>query len=376
MYIDTCSIAASQSYNESMNPAQFSIDLLRADCAMFESLINLDIAQALNESGQIVLSEADMETMLEGAGSGIIAKIKELIGKIKSAISGFVKKISSKLQEIFDKDKKIYKKYSEAFKNVVNNPSIAKDYKVDNFEIPNYDNLDKIFAGDIVTNIFKNIELLSTISKLKMIRDESECSKILKDFNKKCDEELEEVDKISQSITEKKSGFVIIDIIKADNLSRIEENIKFGKNKRIKLIEKMAAIQQAELKKIESETNIQQLKGTAYDGYLDRQAEEQLPNDKNPLSGSITKYNTMYSIISKAQQIVNKIMSYQLSAVKKEYALERKIFLQIGKLNKNNEAYKPPEEDETKNESALDLKLWAIGEASDLYIEESFASLF
>ena len=354
--------------NESANPLQFTIDLIRADCAMFEAVVNCDVAQIMNESGQISISESEMNTILESTGNGIIAKIKELIAKAKEAIKKFIIKIQQKFEDVFSKDKRIYEKYAESFKNVINDTSIAMD-KEGEFEIPNYDTLDTILMGKKVGSIEK-LNLMSTLTKVKSIRDESEFEKIVKDFNDTCTKEKEELNELSKKLTVKKSGF-LISLVTNEGLQRIEENIKFGKSKRLKAVRAFFESQSKHLDSIKSTINLEKLEGRGYDSYLDKKA-----GDSNKLSGSVAKYNAIFSIINATQQVINATMNCELNAMKKEYAVERKLFVQIATMNKKHTAYDKPKSDEKdKGVKKESFELWALGEMSDMCIEEAFASL-
>lgn len=346
MFVDTClsAIDASQVYNESGNPAQFSIDLLRADCAMFESLVNLDIAHALNESGQLIISESELRIMAEGAASGIINKIKELIAKAKHYIEGFIISISNKIKTIFDKDRKLYKRYEADFNKVVNNISTYKSKdNTTEMVFPNYEALDFIlnFQESICGNV---VELAEKMYK----STNEERAKIVENFKKDCETSVKNVEEKATTIQHKVDQG-LLSALTNDIIGRIRENIKQGKDKRIKTIKAW---------------------GNSEIGYLDK-IEKSNRMTAASIEKDMTLYNSIFSLISTAQQTINKITSYQIHAVKTEYKLERKLFVQVAKF-----ANAKSDDNDAKNESALNFEIWAIGEASDDYIEEAFLSLF
>lgn len=364
----------------SFNPLQFTIDLHRADQAMFEAVINLDLMDAFNESGVISVSESEMEMQLEAASGGIWQKIKSLISKAKTAIMNFVKKIADKFQTIFDKDKRMFKKYGKAFNEIVNNarssaasgPGVsANDIKsgTGEYEIPNYQVID-----NIINNGDKQLGKLNyskVVGAINMVRDENEFSKKVEEFNKVCEQVTKEFDELGDKLTVKKSNTALVTALGEEGISRIRDNIQKGKANRINRIKIVMNTQLKELDNAEKNAKIDQSEGGhGYDTYLDK-------NAKKDQAGSAAKYNAIFSVISASQKVVSRAMNLQLAAIKKEYSLERKYFMQLVRANKKNDKVHPDlkkdEKEEAKNEATY--RIWAVGECSDIYMEQTYAEL-
>lgn len=335
--------------NESANALQFTIDLIRADYSMLEAVINVDIAQVMNESGRMTIQESEMSALLESTGNGIIAKIKELIAKGKTALLKFYNMIKEKIQSIFDKDKRLIKKHEDEFNEVI---SKRIESESGEFEIPDYEKLDMIFDDKIIRYSYGKV--IQEISKMKNSKDDSEIKTIIDNYDKDSKDYIESLNKLSDQITKKVQG-KLPSIL--DSTARILGDIKSGKSERIKKIKAYTDTQIKSLDKLKSELNFGKVNSSA--SYRDN-------NEKR--AKEITKYNACFSLINIAQQTVNKSMHVQLHALKKEYSVERKLFLQIVKL--------APKKDEEKenNDKSVDeaFELWAIGERSDIAMEAAF----
>lgn len=350
----------------SFNPLQFTIDLHRADQAMFEAVINLDLMDAFNESGVISVSESEMEMQLEAAGNGILQKIKNLIAKAKQAIKNFITKIKDKFDDIFNKDKKLYEKYGKDFEWVVANPSQARDSSSGDFEVPDYDNIDNVIIG--AEKALLTLAYPRYIQKCEQITNLNDLAKILEEFNQKCESAKKSMQDRANNIVKKVSGTStsgLVSAIKGNGLENIRNNIKMGKRNRIK---KVTAIMNNQLKELDVASNnikIKQVDGSPHDKKLDLESRSRTDG-----LNTASKYNTEFSIISSAQKFVNTMMGVYTKVLAKEYSMERKIFVQLAKANPQN---KKEEEKESKNESAYNI--WAIGEMSDFIMEQRYEEM-
>lgn len=362
MYINSCS-AVLESANlqksaaeiANFSPIQFSIDLINADRSMFESVINLDLMEAFNESGTVTLSESDMELALESAAGNILIKIKELLRKAREAISMGVKKAIAKLQDLFSKDKHLVKKYGEAFNKTVSNfGSLSKggegstEYTIINFKA--IDELVNTFAGyDKATD---------TVTKIIGSRGTDDYGKYVEEHKETSSKCIEELKKNMENITEKKSGSNLLAAAGSDYVSKIKAAIEKGKTGSINAIKKFGNIS---IKTIDTM----------------RSGLEKFKAEDDDAAKNVKIYNAAYSVCSTEQITINKMMSMLIGVSRKEYSLARKQYVQIAKMSKGKAEREKADtstgeggEDTANNEAAYEN--WVLGQLSEMYVEDQF----
>lgn len=350
MYINTtlAVMEAATVQNEAyLTPTQFSIDLLRADHAMFESLINLDLMEAFNESGVATVSESDMELALEAAGSGILAKIKELIRKMKDAVVRFIKGIQTKLAEVFSKDKRLIKKYEKDFDKAIDSPELRGSGK----ESKEYEMIDFSARGAIMASITD-----FNLRKCNDVQTSSDPAKALESLKRSNEELVKNLKERMDKLTKKQSANNIIAAANDDYWKRIKDMLVRGRFESLENLKKAGNVM---LKEIESmRKTVEKERYSAGDRY---------DKDKDV----VAKYNATFGALTQSQITINKLLSIGSSLVRKEYSIARKQFAQVAKMV--NDKKKEEESDDkqgAKQEAAF--QEWALGELSDICMEEAF----
>jgi hypothetical protein len=96
---------------------EFSVDLERADKAMFDAMLEMDFHEAFCESGLIYLSEEEKASGIESAIGKMKEKLVALINKFVEMIKTAVAKIMNALAELTERNKALVAKIGELNKN-------------------------------------------------------------------------------------------------------------------------------------------------------------------------------------------------------------------------------------------------------------------
>jgi hypothetical protein len=96
---------------------EFSVDLERADQAMFDAMLEMDFHEAFCESGLIYLSEEEKASGIESAIGKMKEKLVALINKFVEMIKTAVAKIMNALAELTERNKALVAKIGKLNKN-------------------------------------------------------------------------------------------------------------------------------------------------------------------------------------------------------------------------------------------------------------------
>ena len=96
---------------------EFSVDLERADQAMFDAMLEMDFHEAFCESGLIYLSEEEKASGIENAIGKMKDKLVALINKFVEMIKTAVAKIMNALAELTERNKALVAKIGPLNKN-------------------------------------------------------------------------------------------------------------------------------------------------------------------------------------------------------------------------------------------------------------------
>ena len=203
------------------NPFGFVVDTYRADQALFEALIEVDFAEVYNESGMLVLSEAEEEDLKATPKKGIWEKIKTAIVAAAKWVAKFFGSIADKIKDIVTSDKKLVEKYGKWMTIENLKGCEVKGKYVDMSE------LTKALNGIKVQD-----EIVSAMNKIANA-DESNIDTIANEIKDKLSQITESLNKI---VAEKDSGDQsIIDAAGEDIIKQMIDDVKIGRKQSIQL---------------------------------------------------------------------------------------------------------------------------------------------
>lgn len=104
------------------NAIEFMIEAERIDNELFESIIEVDFAEAYNEAGIISLTEAEQQAAAGAQKKGFFSKIGEVVKKAVEAIKRLIGRIVGFFEGLIKNDDKI----SEKYKKYINKSALAK----------------------------------------------------------------------------------------------------------------------------------------------------------------------------------------------------------------------------------------------------------
>ena len=333
--------------NPVLESLQFSLDMQKADHAMFEALIELDFDEVYQEAGLSVYTEAEAKSGRKFSLKAIKDKVVAYINKFINMIKQFAAKIIAKIQDIFNKDKKLVKKYGEDFaKNAANYVFKAEQ------EIPIFakvfGELKTLADGDVlgkqsISSILTTYKNAGTIDDVESYKQNNE------DFIKeKIDKyKAQKFDEYFKKIPEKgKLG--------NDQISGIKNFMDIG------LLEFIRAIK-AEAKKVEADLNTSKKYYEGGEFAAERSSYDKDDKDAIAVSSAIGKASL--STLSLASTLNTTKKNFDINLMKKAYADIRKIFVAASRESKKEE-----------NSEAVNASYeYTLGVLSDTYIEEAFA---
>ena len=140
-------VVMAEGYDGSCGAALALIESARNDFAMFRAMLDVDARelQIQRESAGYV-AEGEITALAEAAGSGILAKIKELFKKLAEKIKAIFHVFMSKIDSLYKSDKQMVKKYGKEInrKGNIGNLEVKwvkydSDYETKALNIKDYD---------------------------------------------------------------------------------------------------------------------------------------------------------------------------------------------------------------------------------------------
>lgn len=116
------SYARSNNNNGPSNFMEFMIEAERIDNKLFESIIEVDFAEAYNEAGVICLTEEEKAAAADAQKKGFFARVGELFSKAIEAIKKLVGRVVGFFEGIIKNDSKITENYAK----YVNQSALSK----------------------------------------------------------------------------------------------------------------------------------------------------------------------------------------------------------------------------------------------------------
>ena len=104
------------------NAIEFMIEAERIDNKLFESIIEVDFAEAYNEAGIISLTEAEQQAAAGAQKKGFFAKIGEIAKKAIEAVKRLIGRIVGFFEGLIKNDQKLSEKYGK----YINKSALAK----------------------------------------------------------------------------------------------------------------------------------------------------------------------------------------------------------------------------------------------------------
>ena len=324
---------------------------------MFESLINIDFVQAVQEA-DLDTQEDDSETgngatqdapeanttkkgkdaevgpnkwqQIKYTCSQIVKKIKELLAKIKDAVINTFKNATTKIQEILNGDKKLVEKYGSLVKEARN---IEGFEGLDNFNVPqNFNNnyFDTKSITDLVNkagDIFGSTGLNEEIGK--------GCDQLLEDAQKNFNDSFKQEEKFIPDVTFMTNAVALLTSGSKQITNSITET---GKN----LVQTIRAMEEM-TKKYEAEINKNGKESETY----------------------AAQWKDYSSAIAKICSTISKLTNISLNSTKATFKACRHAVFVVGKYA----SAKANKEANTNTSESVTLR-YIIGEASDMYIED------
>ena len=330
------------------DPIQFSIDICKADNAMFEALIQCDFMEAVCESGEI--SREDYQVALEAAGDGIWQKIKDFFKKALDYLTGFFKKAVDFVAHLFDKDARLFKKYEHYVQKNASRFDAKGDFEYIDMDVYNY----FLNGGQISQNdIISNMENLSNCS------DKDSVESILKTIKDKVESTEKELDSKFGDLVKKANGGS--DLLSKIKVSEVEQFIISGKGNTVKALKTNFDNSKKELNALKSR-------------YDNSKSIEKKENSSNELWAA--KYNAIFSALSIYQKLTNKEKSAALKAIKEAYRVNRKIYITLGQYGMKQKSKDTASASAAEEKAATESYYWALGNISDTYVEETYVEAF
>lgn len=274
------------------SPLQFAIEAAETDQKLFNALIEVDMAECMNERGIISLSESDVSFMHEASENGIVAKIKALVEKFKNAVKALFQKFTSWVSNLVSNDAKIYEKYKKVFTEDKVKNCDAKGTTI------NYDEYEKYMAASDAFS--KAVE--SAISKV----DEGVGDKMKADIANA----VKQLEAMKAADIIDNSDGTIISKINLGSISNLSETVKVGYKKEIDYLTAW------------NKTNEFLIKAA-------QQKAVQLQADANSKK-ELNYANTTYEGISKILSLAAQAYSLKISVAKRRIAIERANFIKLG----------------------------------------------
>lgn len=307
----------------SVSAAQFAIDANRSQFELFEAMLECDFAMALNESGAIVLTEADVDATNQTRIQKIREKINELIQKAKTFFAKMIEKFTTFVKNLVANDKKLWEQYGD---------KITKESV-------------KGWTGEgLVKNSskmieFKEIESISSV--LSKIDTSENPEEIVNGFKN-------DLDNVTKQFSE--TGFnVFTKVTKVEdiNIEYIKQCIEKGYSKCLEEFNTTKKKNQDFLKKLEADIKSSK------------------PNKEDELATK--RFNAKYSAVSACLSSYTKYCSLVLSIKKKEIANIRSLFIKLGKY-----ATSDKEEKIEKVEGEIVEAMNLLGMLSDDYVDSIY----
>ena len=334
--------------NPVLESLQFSLDMQKADHAMFEALIELDFDEVYQEAGLSVYTEAEAKSGRKFSLKAIKDKVVAYINKFINMVKQFAAKIIAKIQDIFNKDKKLVKKYSEDFAKNAANYVFKAEQEIPIFAkvfgevkaLASEGALGKQSISSILTT-YKNAGTIDDVESYKQNNEDFIKEKINTYKSQKFDEYF------FKKIPEKgKLG--------NDQISGIKKFMDIG------LLEFIRAIK-AEAKKVEADLNTSKKYYEGGEFAAERSSYDKDDKDAIAVSSAIGKASL--STLSLASTLNTTKKNFDINLMKKAYADIRKIFVAASRESKKEE-----------NSEAVNASYeYTLGVLSDTYIEEAFA---
>lgn len=333
--------------NPVLESLQFSLDMQKADHAMFEALIELDFDEVYQEAGLSVYTEAEAKSGRKFSLKAIKDKVVAYINKFINMVKQFAAKIIAKIQDIFNKDKKLVKKYGEDFaKNAAN--YVFKAEQEIPFFAKVFGELKTLADGDVlgkqsISSILTTYKNAGTIDDVESYKQNNE------DFIK------EKIDKYkAQKFGEYFNKIPEKGKLGNDQISGIKKFMDIG------LLEFIRAIK-AEAKKVEADLNTSKKYYEGGEFAAERSSYDKDDKDAIAVSSAIGKASL--STLSLASTLNTTMKNFDINLIKKAYADIRKIFVAASRESKKEE-----------NSEAVNASYeYTLGVLSDTYIEEAFA---
>lgn len=340
--------------NPVLESLQFSLDMQKADHAMFEALIELDFDEVYQEAGLSVYTEADIKAGRKFSLKAIKAKVVEYINKFIDMIKRVTAKIVAKLQDIFNKDKKLVKKYGERFKK---NAS-SHDFK-EEVEIPDFKKIEnemrKLNGGNITGGDDKFETYSGFLSNIRNLSTPDEVTNRANGY-------VDHIKQTSTAIRETKydSFFTKVKgILGGGTISSIDSYMNTGLQAAIKDIKdnakRLQSLLEKEKKYYESDDFFNSRRVVDDEGNEDQAAAT--------LTSAISKGSI--SILSAFSSVVTVQRNFNINLIKRTYANVRKLYVAC-----SSESKKEEKDDQQAVNASYE---YALGVLSDTYIEEAFA---
>ena len=353
-------VKATETVTESTtSPLQFMLYLAEAEGKMFDSLINIDFMDALNEdlsdqeedseTGSGINPAMDQDTMPEEKKKTlweVIKKIGEKIVQILKdaweAISGFFEKVSKNLGMLLKTNKGLVEKYGK----IVTDPRNIADFEgLENFP-------QKILSKETRPSEFRNMD--ATIDRIKSIPnvDASTRQEFLNDLKNEIKTSVENAEK------DYEERFAPVEGVFKPTVQDMQKflDILGGKRDFAREIKEKAAATKKELDKLRTDANQQQ-----------SQVEAKIRKDATPDYAAAWK--DYFNAISYAAKIVTRLRTVDLKSIGKEVGAARKAVLAVGNFAAAIAKVGKPS-DEVKEEGAAFREMLCF--KSDVFVESVF----
>lgn len=334
--------------NPVLESLQFSLDMQKADHAMFEALIELDFDEVYQEAGLSVYTEAEVKAGRRFSLKAIKAKVVEYINKFIDMIKRVTAKIIAKLQDIFNKDKKLVKKYGEKFKKNAATHNFKEETEVPDFKKVEAE-MRKLNGGsdkfETYSGFLANIRNLSTPEEV----------------TSRADGYVQHIKDTANTIKETKydSFFTkTTGTLGGGTISSIDSYMNTGLQAAIKDIKdnakRLQGLLEKEKKYYESDDFFNSRRVVDDEGNEDEKAAS--------LTSAISKGSI--SILSAFSSIVTIQRNFNINLIKRTYSNVRRLYVACSVESKKEE----------NNDQAVNASYsYALGVLSDTYIEEAFA---
>ena len=284
------------------SPLQFAIEAAETDQKLFNALIEVDMAECMNENGIISLSESDIEFMHEASENGIVAKIKALVEKFKAAVKALFQKFTTWVSNLVSNDAKIYEKYKKVFTADKVKGCEAKGATINYDEYEKYTSASDAFARAVD----------SAITKV----DEGEGNKLKSDVA----EAVKQLEAMKSANIINNDDGTIISKLGTNNLTLVATTVQAGYKKEIDYLTAW------------NKTNEFLIKAA-------QQKAVQLQADANSKK-ELNYANAAYEGISKILSLASQAYSLKISVAKRRIAVERANFIKLGNYALNGGAKK------------------------------------